>query len=89
MAGKRLSDTASLTNSPAEAGESHHISTRKIDNGYIVNQSTCNPRTGEYRSSEAFMATPPRVIPGRVARGPAPDSSESLREARDYLGDHK
>ena len=85
---RRLNDTASLATRPFEAGESHSISTRKIDNGYLTCTSTYNPRTGECRSAETFSRNPPRIIAPRVdgRSGANPDSGNSLRGAKDYLG---
>ncbi len=87
MAKARLNDTKALT-AEASDGASHSISTEKIDNGFLVRQSSCDPRTGEYKSTTVFQATPPRLIPGRAARqGASPDSGNSLRQTMDYLKD--
>ena len=87
---KRLNDTAAIASAPPRGGESHHISTREIENGWLVESSVCNERTGEYRSSTKFVETAPRIIPGRAARvGASPDSSTSLRQTMDYLKEGK
>jgi hypothetical protein len=85
---KRLNDTASLAAKPLGAGESHSISTRKIDNGYITTTSSCNEATGEYRSSQTFTKNPPRITPPAVdgRQGVSPDGAGSaLRGAVEYL----
>lgn len=88
MAKKRLNDTASIAERPPGGEASHHMSTRKIDNGWLVESSVCDPSTGSYRSSTSFTPNPPRIIPGRVARtGSSPDSGNSLRRTMDYLKD--
>lgn len=88
--GKRLNDTEALRSRPFDAGEDHSVSVRKIDNGYMVRHSSCNPNTGEYKSSEVFSAKPPRIIPARMdgrqggtegACGP-----EGLGATRAYMG---
>lgn len=90
----RLNDTAALTSAPSRGGESHHISTRKIDNGFLVERSTCTD-TGEYKSSTEFHREAPRVaISTSRARSPNGEpsgrksdvGSESLRDASEYLG---
>lgn len=89
MAKRRLNDTAAVIAGPSYgAGESHHISTRKIDNGWLVEQSVCNERTGEYRSSCNFTPTQPRLEPGRAVRqGGSVDGGSTLRRTMDYLRD--
>lgn len=90
--GKRLSDTAPITRRGLEAGENHTVSTRKIEGGYIVSQSTSNPNTGEYRCTEKFTKNPPRITPakvdGRQMSGEATGSAgnESLADTKAYLG---
>lgn len=81
----RLDDTAALVANPMGSGESHSVSTRKIENGYLVCESSCNPRTGEYTSSERFSAEEPRIVKPSV-RGSSPDAGPSgLRLAMDYV----
>lgn len=84
MSRSRLNDTAALTSRPMEAGMSHSVSARKIDNGFIVSESTCNPKTGEYRSTEHFSEKAP-LAPQRMDRG----SESSLRDAMDLLNDDR
>jgi hypothetical protein len=86
----RLNDTRALTDRPPRSGESYHISTRKIDNGFLVEESICTD-TGEYKSSTRYMATPPTVVPGRVKgsrNGAGPDAagSNGLGDAVQYAG---
>ena len=86
MAKMRLNDTSAIANRPYNGEASHSISTRKIDNGWLVETSYCDPQTGEYRHSSQFSATQPRLIPGRAARvGGNPDGGSSLRGAVDYM----
>lgn len=84
---KRLNDTAAIASrTSGDAGAHHSISTRKIDNGWLVETSSHDPTTGHYRSSTKFASNQPRLIPGRAARiGASPDSSGSMRDACDYL----
>lgn len=87
MARKRLSDTDAISHRMAGSNGAHHsISTRQIDNGWLIETSSCDPHTGRYSSSTKYAQNQPRIIPGRAARtGAAGDSSGSLREAADYL----
>ena len=71
---KRLNDTRALVDQPSRYGENYSLSSRKVANGFVVSESSCDPRTGEYRSSETFYKEEPRIIPGRVARGENPDN---------------
>lgn len=80
----RLNDTKSLVASNG-MGVEHSVSTRKIDNGFIVCESTCNPSTGEYRRSERFMRDPPKVVPAKVVRG-GREPSQTLADTMNYLG---
>ena len=82
-----MSDTAALVARPPGGGEDHSVSVRKIDNGYLVRTSTCDERTGMYRSSEQFYERAPKILPPRVARGAAPDAGNALADARKYLGE--
>lgn len=84
----RLNDTAALVSRGPEAGIRHTISSRKIDNGYIVEQSRCNPATGEYSCTENFTREPPRIVAPRldgrhkVVSGDGPDA---LKDTVGYL----
>lgn len=86
--GKRLNDTQALVARGLDAGQSHSISTRKIDNGYVTSVSTCDPMTGRYDHAELFTANPPNIKPPRIdgRQGASVDSPSSLREAKAYLG---
>lgn len=83
----RLSDTAALTAQPSKYGEDYSVRTRKIDNGYLVSESSCDPATGEYRSRETFEKEAPRIIPARVERGEPADKGGSLADTMKYLSD--
>lgn len=68
MAQRRsLNSSRVLAERSPRGGESHHISTRKIDNGYLIEKSTCT-ETGEYRSSCEFSSEAPKITPARVGR---------------------
>lgn len=84
--GKRLNDTASISG-PAKGGANvnHTVSCRKISNGYVVSTSSYNDGTGEYRSSEQFMSSPPRIIPGKVIQGGSPDGASTMSDCARYL----
>ena len=84
---KRLSDTVGLVREGAEPGESHSLSVRRIENGHITTVSTCNPRTNEYRSSEVFTKSPPKISPPRIDGRQASAGSESLGDTMSYLKD--
>ena len=86
----RLNDTTAIAARPPRGGESYHISTRKIDNGYLVEESICTD-TGEYKSSTRYMGTPPIVTPGRVkssrnSNGPDAAGSAGLGDAVQHAG---
>lgn len=87
MARHRLNDTRALTAQPPGGNQEHSVSVRKIDDGFIVRTSTCNPETGEYKSREQYHERAPRIIAPRVARGPAPENEGSLRDTMAYLND--
>jgi hypothetical protein len=53
--GKRLNDTAGLVGGDRRNEGRVSISTRKIDNGWIVERSASNPNTGEWRCSEEYQ----------------------------------
>lgn len=89
----RLNDTQGLTARPFAGGEEHSVSSRRIDNGYLVRTSTCNPETGEYKSSERFMASQPNITAPRVDGRQVGSASragsvgdEGLAGTRSYLG---
>lgn len=84
----RLNDTRAIASAPSRSGESYHINTRKIDNGYLVEESICTD-TGEYKSSTKFMSSPPTIVPGRVkgsrnGNGPDAAGSSGLGDAVQY-----
>jgi hypothetical protein len=84
----RLNDTSAIIERGLSAGESHSISTRKIDNGYVTSVSTCNPTTGSYDHAEVFTANPPNISPPKLdgRQGASVDKPTSLKEAKEYLG---
>lgn len=64
----RKSDTRALVERPPRAGQSHSVSVRGIDNGYVVETSSCDPHTGEYRRSEMYSERAPKISPPRAVR---------------------
>ena len=80
----RMSDTNALVAQPTGGMTSHSIHTRKVANGYMICESSSNDSTGEYRSSEKFCESPPRIIPGRVAYGKVGKDGD-LGDAVKYL----
>lgn len=84
---RRLNDTVALTGVPRSGSVEHTIRSRKIENGYVVCESTCNPDTGEYRTTERFMKNAPTIVPAKVSRGVSPDGQgSSLADTVRYLG---
>lgn len=84
----RISDTAAIVGAPYRSEQEHSISVRKIENGFITRTSSCNPHTGEYRSSEQFTKSAPNITPpkmdGRQRNGAG---SETLADTKRYLGE--
>lgn len=83
----RLNDTKALVERAPSAGSSHHISTQKIDNGYLVRKSVCTD-AGEYKSEESFSRNAPRVevrVNGRAASVGC-CGNEDAQDAATYLG---
>lgn len=78
----RLNDTRALTDRPMASGESQSISVEKIQNGFIVCESSCNPHTGEYKSTRHFTPAPPTV-----AQKSDQMSESSLQDTMDYLNE--
>jgi len=87
MAKRRLNDTAALTAAPARYGQDYNVSSRKIENGYVVRESMCDPQTGEYRSSERFSKEQPKIVPAKVSRGGAGEGPSALADTMKYLSD--
>ena len=74
----RLNDTAAVVGIPSfgpELNESNSVSVRKIDNGYIVNKSSC--RNGRYESSEQYSPTAPQLQDG--------ENSSAMSKAVNYM----
>ena len=82
----RLSDTRALVDGPGQGGSSHHVTTQKIDNGYLVRKSICTD-TGEYKSQETFSRAAPKVMV-RVQGSPSGGivGNEDAKDAAMYLG---
>ena len=85
MAKQRLNDTRAVVDmSTNGGGASHSISSEKIENGWLIRQSSSDPRTGEYRCSTSFSANQPRLIPGRAVRN-GMGGNGGLKDTMDYL----
>lgn len=81
----RLNDTARLRSAPAN-GREHSISVEKIENGYLVCTSSCNPRTGEYTYSKEFSRSEPELEPPRLRRASGTVGESGLADTVRYLG---
>lgn len=84
---KRISDTQALVEGvPDGAGSfSHSISSRKIANGFVVSRHEFNEATGASHHQETFHERAPRLVAGKVARGPSPDTENPLSSVKKYL----
>lgn len=75
--GKRLSDTAALAG-PAyslSGSQERTIAVRKIDNGYIVRESSYND--GNYSSCEHYSKTAPNLGENKA--------ENPMKRAKDYM----
>lgn len=68
--------------SPEGKHESVSVSTRKIDNGYIVSRSRSTDDS--YECSETYSATKPNLEVGGAKRA-APEAPSALRQAIDSI----
>ena len=86
--GKRLNDTAAISG-PGSGGSNvnHTVRSRKIDNGYVVETTMYNVKTGQFRSSETFSQEPPRIEPPKVSSGASPDGPGVLSACMRYMRD--
>lgn len=81
----RLNDTAGLTARPLEGEMERTQRVRKIDNGFIVSNSSYNSSTGEYKCSEEYSSSPPKGMGGGTSsRSGVGD--EGLSDTKKYLG---
>lgn len=81
----RLNDTAALAATPLGAELERTQRIKKIDNGYLTCESTYNPHTGEYKSSEKYSAAPPKGFSDADgARSSV--GNEGLADTKKYLG---
>lgn len=83
---RRLNDTAALVGVPMDSEITRTTSIRKISNGYLVRESSCNPGTGEFRSNEYFSKKPKSVEADRPSDAAG---SQGLRETMDYMKGEK
>lgn len=85
---KRLNDTAALqrmappVRDNSDQHESVSVSTRKIDNGYVVCKS--ESRDGEYKYSESFQETRPNLMEDRSTNA-NPDGSGAMSAAVKFM----
>lgn len=81
----RLNDTNALVERPYRVGGSTTQSVRKIDNGFLVCESSYDDDTGVSKYSERFVADVPGgdgMRGNRSGVGP-----EGLGDVKKYLGD--
>ena len=57
----KLNSTIGISDRDYDGGESHSISTRQIDNGWVTDISTSNSNTGKYECSQTFSKDRPRI----------------------------
>lgn len=83
----KLNNTIALSSRGAGGGESHTVSTRKIDNGYLIRCESYNAGTGECHSTETFSRGRPEVTAPKVkgAAGELADSRNALADANACL----
>lgn len=84
MAKKRLSDTAAIAGPMSEGGDysSRSVSVEKIDNGFLIRESTCDGK-GNYSSSCEYSEKRPSL--DAEPRGQRQLGAGSLREAMESL----
>lgn len=85
---RRLNDTSALTARPMEGCLEKTRSVRKIDNGYLVRESTYNSMTGECRSRESYSKKP-AGIGGESPSLVGNEGEASLRDTMQYLNNDK
>lgn len=81
---KRLNDTAAIAARPPGHGQSHTVSCREIENGYITEVCESNQATGKYSRREMFSKSAPDIQPPKVKTD---ESRVSLSQAVHYLED--
>lgn len=84
MRKRRLNDTAALVERPPGAGESHRISCRKIENGFLTSVHSFNDGTGKCTEKEVFTKEYPRIRPPELGRRTNVGDS-SLGDTIEYL----
>ena len=86
----RLNDTEALVARPFEPGDSHSITTRKVDNGFVTCVTTYDARTQQCKTAETFSKNPPRIVAPRVDGRSSERSGavgpEGLGTTKAYLG---
>lgn len=81
----RLNDTNAIADSPSSRDENYSVSKRRVDNGFIVCESSYDEHTGQRKYSEKFYRESPKIVPPRVSRGNSPDSAGGLADTMKYL----
>lgn len=82
---RRLNDTEAIVKRPLDGETTRTQSVRKIDNGYLVNDSEWNSKTGTYRQSERFCETVPGELESPAGQGSC--GPEGLADTKKYLGE--
>lgn len=76
----RPSDTAAVRRLPPggdDSYESHSVTTRRIENGYVICESTC--KNGEYHSTERYVESLPTGGDGAVGNSSLSDAIKGIR----------
>lgn len=77
---RKISGLSGVPISNAKGGETCTISTRAIDNGFVVTKTQYGDGLGDYRSSESFSKTAPSM-PKMLAEREGSVGSERLAGA--------
>ncbi len=78
----RMSDTKALIEKPLAMGMERTISSRKIDNGFVIRTNEYNMKTGDCKSSEMYSPDGRLPISGKVG-------DETLAATKRYMGGEK
>lgn len=81
----RLNDTRTL-NARGSNGRECSVSIEKIENGFLIRRSECNPGTGEYSCSTEFSRSEPELEAPRVRTRANAVGESSLGDTMRYLG---
>lgn len=78
----RLNDTNALSVRPSREGGEITRSVRKIDNGFLIRESSFDEKTGDYKCSEQYS----KDVPGAEASPRSGVGQETLSDTKRYLG---